>query len=108
MIMQKKFMAVPLLLVWIILGTWCLSQSGDKKSQAAATPQTGELQNGAGPVLAQAPEKETPATGAAPKISLPEVSFDFGHVNQGDKVTHKFVVKNIGDAPLTLIKAKGS
>jgi len=47
------------------------------------------------------------ATGT-PKIFFPETIHDFGTVMQGDKVTHKFVVKNVGDAPLKLIKAKGS
>ena len=41
-------------------------------------------------------------------IHFPEPSFDFGTISQGDKATHTFVVQNTGDAPLKLIKAKGS
>jgi len=44
----------------------------------------------------------------APKIFFPETTHNFGTVAQGEKVTHEFVVKNNGDAPLKLIKAKGS
>ncbi len=43
-----------------------------------------------------------------PSIHFPEPSFDFGTIAQGAKVTHKFVVQNIGDEPLKLIRAKGS
>jgi hypothetical protein len=44
----------------------------------------------------------------APEIMLPETEYDFGNVTQGDKLTHTFIIKNVGDAPLKLIKAKGS
>ena len=44
--------------------------------------------------------------GGTPKIFFPDTSHDFGNVSQGSKVTHKFIVQNIGDAPLKLIKAK--
>lgn len=43
-----------------------------------------------------------------PSIQFPEPSYDFGTINQGDKATHTFVIRNIGDAPLKIIKAKGS
>lgn len=50
----------------------------------------------------------TSSAEGAPKIMFLETTFDFGTVSQGEKVTHKFVVKNIGTAPLKLIRAKGS
>lgn len=43
-----------------------------------------------------------------PTIYFPKKEHDFGTVSQGSKVTHKFKVQNTGDAPLKLIKAKGS
>ncbi|HDL03485.1 MAG: hypothetical protein DRP46_05525 [Candidatus Zixiibacteriota bacterium] len=43
-----------------------------------------------------------------PMIYFPETSFDFGTIKQGEKVTHTYIVKNNGDGPLKLIKAKGS
>ncbi len=51
---------------------------------------------------------ENSVNGPAPKISFPEISYDFGTINQGEIVSHTFVVKNTGDAPLELIRAKGS
>lgn len=47
-----------------------------------------------------------PATGT-PKIVFPETSYDFGAVTQGADVSHTFVVRNAGDAPLKLIEAGG-
>jgi len=44
----------------------------------------------------------------SPTIFFPETIYDFGKVAQGEKVTHEYAVKNTGDAPLKLIKAKGS
>ena len=43
-----------------------------------------------------------------PRISVPEASYDFGTIAQGSKVSHAFVVRNIGNAPLRLIKAEAS
>ena len=43
-----------------------------------------------------------------PKIQMDEESFDFGEIQQGESVTHDFVLKNIGDANLIISTAKGS
>ena len=55
-----------------------------------------------------AADEKSPDQAGKAKIFLPETKFDFGSVTQSKKLSHTFVVKNIGDAPLTLIKAKGS
>lgn len=44
----------------------------------------------------------------APQIYFPEPLHDFGTVPRGSKVSHTFKVINNGNAPLKLIKAKGS
>jgi hypothetical protein len=43
-----------------------------------------------------------------PKIQMDEESFDFGEMQQGESVTHNFVLKNIGDANLIISSAKGA
>jgi len=58
--------------------------------------------------LAQASKVDKESAPAAPRVLLPETTFDFGRVSQDQKLTHKFKIKNTGDAPLKLIKAKGS
>ena len=47
-------------------------------------------------------------TANMPKIQMGEESFDFGEIQQGESVTHDFVLKNIGDASLIISTAKGS
>ncbi len=57
--------------------------------------------------LSQA-SKEADPGGPAPVIFFPEPLHDFGTIARGSKVSHNFKVFNNGDAPLRLIKAKGS
>jgi hypothetical protein len=40
--------------------------------------------------------------GAAPSMALPETEFDYGEANPGTTITHDFVVKNEGTAPLLI------
>lgn len=42
------------------------------------------------------------ATVAGPAITFEESTFDFGDINQGDKVEHIFNFENTGDAPLVI------
>jgi len=44
----------------------------------------------------------------APHISIPEKVFNFGEINQGEKVEHKFKVTNTGKSPLIFRKIKAS
>lgn len=48
------------------------------------------------------------ATFAQPKIEPLEKHYDFGNINQGDVVTHDFVVKNVGTEKLVIDKVKAS
>ena len=43
-----------------------------------------------------------------PKIYLAEDVFDFGEINQGELVTHDFLIKNIGNDNLIINSAKGT
>ncbi|GEM_PF-6015194 len=47
-------------------------------------------------------------TKASPKVFIPSDSFDFGIVKQESSYTHDFVIRNIGNGPLKLLRAKGS
>ena len=70
---------------------------------------------GVGPPVASSPDKaavnnaQTPRTATGgPAIHFPEEAFDFGTVSQGTKLSHTFTVKNTGDEPLKLIRAKAT
>ena len=46
--------------------------------------------------------QENQETVPGPSITFEEVSFDFGDIHQGDKVSHVFNLDNSGDAPLII------
>lgn len=84
--------------VWMIL-----HNSPSSISESAAVNSRATTQSVENPAAI-----DTTATTGGPRISFPETEFNFGTIAQGTKVSHTFVVRNIGDAPLRLIKAKGS
>lgn len=43
-----------------------------------------------------------------PEMSLDELQFDFGEINQGTHVEHLFTFTNTGDAPLVITNARSS
>ena len=50
----------------------------------------------------------TPPALAAPKVSAPKASVDFGNLFQGEKASHTFTFQNAGDAPLLIDKVRSS
>ena len=75
-------------------------------------PQDSSVTSSTDDLRAEASIPNTDAAGSVvsggPQISFPEAEFDLGTIAQGTKASHTFVVKNIGDAPLKLIKAQGT
>jgi hypothetical protein len=49
-----------------------------------------------------------PADGKYPVMTFTETEYDFGDINQGDKVEHTFEFKNTGETDLVIIDAKAS
>ncbi|TSE06802.1 MULTISPECIES: DUF1573 domain-containing protein [Aquimarina] len=43
-----------------------------------------------------------------PVMTFSEIEHDFGTINEGDVVEHKFAFTNTGKAPLVIVSAKGS
>lgn len=52
--------------------------------------------------------KEPKATGKQPKIQFNQKTFDYGMIEQGDKVQYKFMFTNTGDADLIIKDAQAS
>ncbi len=46
-----------------------------------------------------------PASQSQPKIQIPEKSFNFGMIGPQDMVEREFIIRNVGDAPLTISRA---
>ena len=51
---------------------------------------------------------DTKPEGPLPVIEFDKTTFDFGAVNEGSKVSHTYVVKNTGSAPLIIQNAQPS
>lgn len=97
---MKLGLAITAVIFIIILGLYfggniTSAQSGQPDRSQSTVSASGNENNG------------NSALGNA-KIFFPDTSFDFGTVGQNMSVSHTFIVKNIGDMPLKLIKAKGS
>ncbi len=46
-----------------------------------------------------------PASQPQPKIQIPEKNFNFGMIGPQDMVEQEFIIRNVGDAPLTISRA---
>ena len=74
--------------------------SGPGKAATTVQPQTASQAGNSG--------MDSAVAGGGPHIYFPGPSHDFGTIAEGEKVSHTFVVRNTGDAPLRLIKAQGT
>ena len=107
-------MPIRLLTVIIVLFSFIMAAGplcyGNNRASSNENPGTTAGSDGykSDMILAQITPKDAPVSTAAPEILIPENSFDFGNVAQAAKLSHKFVIKNVGAAPLKLISAKGS
>jgi len=98
-----KSVFVLLTVIVVAVAAWnALSPRGEKSWSPSLTA---ELL----PSTATTPddtEASDQATGT-PKIVFAETSYDFGTITQGANVSHTFVVRNAGDAPLKLLDVGG-
>lgn len=46
-----------------------------------------------------------PASQSQPKIQIPEKNFNFGMIGPQDVVEREFIIRNVGEAPLTISRA---
>lgn len=81
--------------IWLDSGTSDISGAGHSASSQPASAALGD-------------GRSRSSISGGPSIYFPESVFDFGTVGQRTKTSHTFVVQNIGDEPLKLIRAKGS
>lgn len=86
------------IIAFLVLGSDSSSSSSTNSSAEVSPGEETHVEQAAVPV----------STGHGPSIHFPEPEFDFGSIAQGAKVSHTFVVRNTGDEPLKLIRAKGS
>ena len=105
-----SFSALFACLVSVALFTAC---AGDSSVKDAAKEKVATAVNNATPTNPAASPTSAPAAPAVPAgptttIKFEETEFDFGTVDQGEKVTHVYKFANTGNEPLIISNAKGS
>lgn len=107
--MRRYLVAGVFIVSIVIIGAWLPSFASDPATNnEILLAQSDANKNDRIQKAGQAGDDESQPQTGGPKIFLPEEMHDFGTVTQGSKLTHKFKIQNVGDAPLKLIKAKGS
>jgi hypothetical protein len=99
-----KAVAVLLPIAVVAIGAWLVfgTHGGSRSPAPPAASMSPQDQGGS------VQENTGDAAEGTPKIEFPEMSYDFGTVVQGAKVSHTFAVRNAGSGPLKLIDVGGS
>lgn len=95
---MRLIFPIFLLLCWIVIG--CQSEK-ESKSDRRIVEVTG-VPNAAEMIRNPISAKGLQDTINLPKIEFAETAFDFGTVNEGDKITHIFKFTNTGKIPLLI------
>lgn len=104
---KRPYVVLPIqcLLVLIMITLMCFAGTKAAVSDKSASTTIQLADVTPEDTLATPPAKSGPH---GPVVHFPEPSHDFGTIPQGEMVSHTFIVRNVGDEPLKLIKAKGS
>ena len=94
--MKSKIKMKQLILLLVSLVLFSCNSSSDEKTI------TTDLVNS--PLTANSNAEKV----LTPNIEMLETSYNFGEIQQGESVTHDFILKNTGDADLIISAAKGS
>ncbi len=94
--MKSKIKMKQLILLLVSLALVSCNSSSDQKTI------TTDLVNS--PLTANSNAEKV----LTPNIEMLETSYNFGEIQQGESVTHDFILKNTGDADLIISAAKGS
>ena len=104
--MKQSFFSGLLILLMGVLAVSCAS---DNKADGKAAMTTNTTATPVADKASTAPGPEAAApTGPTSVMSFDATEFDFGTVDEGEKVSHTYTFKNAGDEPLILSNAKGS
>ncbi len=107
--MQRRILLFAVTLLWIGSAAWAQSLDDGtnlikkKKATAGKTKAQTSARSEAGGPTATAAEARVADRG---KLFIKESSWDFGHVAQSSKVSHRFILQNIGDDTLFIHKIK--
>ncbi|MBE2199517.1 MAG: DUF1573 domain-containing protein [Anaerolinea sp.] len=109
---KRSWVPLALLAVGVLLLGWLLIASISAPPQATASmaylpedvayeqPILAIHEMGEGPAIPFLPRNQP-----QPEIQVPEKSYNFGIVGPQDVVEREFIIRNVGDAPLTISRA---
>jgi hypothetical protein len=104
--MLKKVNLISFLAVFIVMSS---CKKADAPSENDLSPK--QMEHALNPNVEQASENVElgiSPDGKYPVMTFDEKEFDFGDINQGDKVSHVFEFTNTGDADLVITDARAS
>ncbi len=107
-----KYLNLSILFFAVLLFTAC--QEEESATAAEASPEVVDRPEQLDQAAERGRESErlasTPEAPERPSttIQFDEETHDFGTINDGDKVTHRFTFTNTGDQPLILSNVRGS
>ncbi len=104
--MLRRFQTLALSALALVLVMGCQNANKDIR-EAARQNVTTTVQPPQAPSVQDAPAANVPA-GPTTTVSFEETTFDFGTINEGEKVQHTYKFTNTGNEPLILSDAKGS
>ncbi len=108
MLKQIKTVTLALLAVGFLASCNNSESAAQKEARESLTaPNTVQPADPAAAAQPAAQDAAVP-TGPTTTMTFEETEFDFGTVNDGDKVAHTYKFKNTGNEPLILSNAKGS
>lgn len=106
--MKQSFISGLFILAMAVLAVSCASDAADGKAAlSTATDAMAKPMADNAPTSAPGAEAAVP-TGPTTVMDFDATEFDFGTVDEGEKVSHTYSFKNTGDEPLILSNAKGS
>ncbi len=105
--MLKKFQIWVLAFAVVGLAMSCQNANKDIREAALNSVQNNAVQN-PNPTAVQPTQQAPTPTGPTTSIAFAETSFDFGTIQEGEKVSHVYKFTNTGEEPLILGDAKGS
>ncbi|MEN0005223.1 MAG: DUF1573 domain-containing protein [Bacteroidota bacterium] len=97
-------------LLAVVLVASCQNTNTDAVDAARQRVENNAVQPANPTTATQQPAAQQPAVPAGPttEMTFAETTFDFGTVEEGEKVAHTYSFKNTGNEPLILSNAKGS
>lgn len=104
--MLKQFRTLLMAVALLIVAASCQTANKDVKEQARESISTAEQPMPADPNAATV--QPSVPTGPTTTMEFKEIDFDFGTVQDGEKVSHTYKFTNTGKEPLIISDAKGS